>query len=91
MNSVYIDENIINECGNNILLLTEDLKKNIDLLFLKLSQVNTTGKVWYGSASDAFVQRCKVEKIEYDKYVEILKQYGTNLKNISELYNTISK
>ena len=91
MASISVDTAKLNESGQDIITLAMELNEELDALFSRISNMNTKTFEWVGGASNEFVRRTNLEKIQYKKVVNTLKKYGNILIEAAEGYESVSK
>lgn len=91
MENLSIDTIKLNESGQDIIALTRELKEEFDMLFTRISNMRTRTLEWVGSSSEQFISRTNVEKIQYNKLINTLNNYGKILVDASIEYSNVVK
>ena len=91
MENLNIDTIKLNESGQDIIALTRELKEEFDMLFTRISNMRTRTLEWVGSSSEQFISRTNVEKIQYNKLISTLNNYGKILVDVSMEYSKVVK
>lgn len=88
MMNLQVDTNKLKECGEDILILTKELKEEFEVLFTRISNMNTRTFEWVGKSANEYVRRTNIERIQYNKVVEVLNQYGKVLVSTADSFDT---
>lgn len=88
MGNLIVDTVKLKESGEDIIILTKELKEELDALFTRITNMNTRTYEWVGPASQDFIRRTNIEKIQYNKIINSLNKYGKALIEVSDRYDT---
>lgn len=91
MSNLNVDTAKLQESGQDIITLTRELKEEFDVLFTRISNISTRTLEWVGAASEQFISRTNVEKIQYMKIINTLNSYGKILVETSNNYDSVVK
>lgn len=91
MANLSVDTAKLSESGQDIISLSTELKEELDALFSRITNMNTKTFEWVGGASNEFIRRTNIEKIQYMKVVNTLKNYGKILTDAALEYESVSK
>jgi len=91
MYSLNVDTNSLKESGRDIISLTTELNEEFQALFSRISNMSNRTFEWVGASADEFIRRTNIEKAQYAKLVNILKQYGKLLIDVADEYEIVSK
>ena len=81
MNTVsFADTSEIEDESRKLLLLADDLKKEFDSFFERLSDVPKRSNEWVGGKAELYFKIAANEKSQYDRLVERIKEIGYELK-----------
>lgn len=83
---IDIDTIKIQNCGNDIVKLSNDLEILIESLFSDLSKINTN-LIWVGKSADYFVEQSKLDKNQYINFQKKLTELGKTLQENADNYN----
>ena len=89
MDNLNVDTAKLNESGQDILLLTNELRSQLDALFNRISNMSTKTLEWVGQSSENFIRRTNIEKIQYMKLLESLNLYGKALVETANSYDSV--
>ena len=91
MNKINIDTKEVKDCGNHMVDLVGRLAIISESIFNKLENVNFNTQeqqsCWVGNSANKFVQYVKVEKEQYNSFLEALKKEASFLVNMSDSIN----
>lgn len=88
MGNLIVDTKKLNESGQDIIALTRELNEEFNALFTRIANMNTRTFEWIGSASEDFIRRTNIEKIQYTKMINTLNKYGKTLVDTSNDYDS---
>lgn len=91
MGNLIVDTKKLSESGNDILTLTSELKEEFEALFARITNMNTRTFEWVGPASEDFIRRTNIEKIQYIKILDTLNKYGKILTYAAQEYENSAK
>lgn len=91
MGNLIVDTKKLNECGHDIISLTKELNEEFDALFTRIANMNTRTFEWVGSASEDFIRRSNIEKIQYTKMINTLNKYGKVLIETASEYDSCAR
>lgn len=81
-----IDTVKLKENGKDILYLKNELNEEINALYTRISNISTNTLEWIGPSSNSFIQRCNLEKSQYNKLIDSLNKYGNYLVDVADEY-----
>lgn len=88
MNKINIDTKEIKDCGNHMIDLVDRFAIISENIFNKLENVNSNTveqqSCWVGNSANKFVQYVKVEKEQYNVFLETLKKEANFLVDMSD-------
>ncbi len=87
MIETYIDTAKMRSCGNDILNQVEELKKTINEMFFRISNVPQNTKEWVGDSAVDFAKYANRDKAQYLAYADSLYQYGKYLIACADDYD----
>lgn len=90
MENLIVDTKKINESGKDIIILTKELDEEFSALFNRISNMSTKTFEWVGTASEDFIRRANLEKIQYKKMISTLNKYGKILVDAANEYENYS-
>ena len=88
MGNLVVDTKKLNESGQDIISLTRELNEEFSALFTRIANMNTRTFEWVGSASEEFIRRTNIEKVQYTKMVNTLNKYGKTLIDVAQEYES---
>ena len=88
MGNLVVDTKKLNESGQDIKSLTRELNEEFSALFTRIANMNTRTFEWVGSASEEFIRRTNIEKVQYTKMVNTLNKYGKTLVDVAQEYES---
>ncbi len=88
MGNLVVDTKKLNESGQDIISLTRELNEEFSALFTRIANMNTRTFEWVGSASEEFIRRTNIEKVQYTKMVNTLNKYGKTLVDVAQEYES---
>ena len=88
MGNLVLDTKKLNEIGQDIISLTRELNEEFSALFTRIANMNTRTFEWVGSASEEFIRRTNIEKVQYTKMVNTLNKYGKTLVDVAQEYES---
>ena len=80
----YVDTKRLKETSKNIIYLSNRYDVLINDLFKMLSLVPYGTKEWVGQSSQKFFKYASLDKIEYLKFGEKIREYGKRLSEDAE-------
>ena len=86
MGNLIVDTKKLDESGRDIIALTKELNEEFSALFTRIANMSTRTYEWVGSASEDFIRRTNIEKVQYTKMVNTLNKYGKTLVDTAEEY-----
>lgn len=86
MEKLVVDTKKLNQDGKDIIALTKELSEAFTALFTRIENMNNKTFEWVGAASQEFIRRTNIEKIEYTKMINTLNKYGKTLVNAAQEY-----
>lgn len=86
MEKLVVDTKKLEESGKDIIALTKELKEEFSALFTRIANMNTRTFEWVGNASQDFIRRTNIEKVQYTKMLNTLNKYGKILIQTAEDY-----
>lgn len=88
MSKLIVDTNKLLTSGNDIISLTRELNEQVNMLFSRISNMNSNTLEWVGASADEFIRQANIQKSQYIKMIQILNKYGNVLKNAANYYET---
>lgn len=88
MGNLVVDTKKLNESGQDIIALTRELNEEFNALFTRIANMNTRTFEWVGAASEDFIRRTNIEKVQYTKMVNTLNKYGKTLVDAAQDYES---
>lgn len=88
MGNLIVDTKKLDESGKDIIFLTRELNEEFSALFTRISNMNTKTFEWVGSASQEFIRRINLEKVQYTKMINTLNKYGKTLVDAANEYES---
>lgn len=88
MSKLIVDTNKLLTSGNDIISLTRELNEQINILFSRISNMNSNTLEWVGASANEFIRQANIQKSQYVKMIQILNKYGNVLKNAANYYET---
>lgn len=88
MANVLVDTKKIQEAGNDIIRLTEELNEAINTLYSRISSVNSYSGGWTGTSAEEFIRKSNIEKKQYVELKNQLFNCGKFLLNTADRYET---
>lgn len=88
MGNLIVDTKKLDESGKDIIALTKELNEEFSALFTRIANMNTRTFEWVGNASEEFIRRTNIEKVQYTKMVNTLNKYGKTLVDAAEEYES---
>ena len=88
MGNLVVDTKRLNESGQDIITLTKELNEEFSALFTRIANMNTRTFEWVGSASEEFIRRTNLEKVQYTKMLNTLNKYGKTLVDAAQEYES---
>ena len=86
MGKLVVDTKKLEESGKDIIALTRELNEEFSALFTRIANMNTRTFEWVGTASQDFIRRTNIEKVQYRKMLNTLNKYGKVLIETSQDY-----
>lgn len=87
MANLQIDTKKIRENGEDILILIKELNEEFDMLFNRISNINTRTYEWIGSSSAEYIRRANIERTQYKKFTNSLSKYASALISIADNFD----
>lgn len=84
MSTINVDIEKVKESGQDIKDLAFDFIELINEFYNRINMIPTKSNEWIGNSSKEFVNLCMLEKSNYIKYGNAIKELGICLINFSE-------
>lgn len=83
-----IDKEKINECGHDLMMLSNEMNSLISDMFDNLSSIQRNNS-WVGNSAEKFIKQIELDKLDAIDLKNELYQYGKYLQLVSEKYEDI--
>lgn len=87
MERLNVDTERMQSCGSDIIRLTNELSNTIAEMYKYINNMPDVTLEWVGTPAIRFVQKLNNDRIDYNKFIEELSQYGVFLQNAASQLN----
>ena len=85
---IEVDTVKLNNCGNDIIKLSQDLSDLCNELYDRINNIPTVTHEWQGSSADAYVKKALEEKIQVVDFKDQLYAFGDNMVKSAQDYES---
>lgn len=88
MAEIQVDTKKLNECGNEIMKLANELNEELDMLFKRIENIPTVTHEWVGDSANKFAALSKIDKVQYYTLKDALYNHGKYLVESANLLDS---
>ena len=91
MADINIDTVKINECGQDLVKLSNEMNMIINQMFTRINNISGSEGIWVGPGAEKFKQYANIDKKQYTTFIDNFYKFGKYLIDYSSSYEQLIK